>query len=192
VLQTDKFIIRQLTYFAFLGRLNSATEASFFMEKKEKREQEIKPIAIGADDAAVGLKAQIVKHLERKGIPVHDYGVFSADPMLYPDIALEVAQAVADGKHERGILMCGTGIGVCITANKVPGIRAAVCHDLYSAERSRMSNDCQIMTLGSRVIAPEAAKSLVDVWLLSEFQAGRSGPKVERIKEIEKSLADAR
>lgn len=133
------------------------------MEKKEKREQEIKPIAIGADDAAVELKAQIVKHLESKGIPVRDYGVFSADPMLYPDIALEVAQAVVDGKHERGILMCGTGIGVCITANKVPGIRAAVCHDLYSAERSRMSNDCQIMTLGSRVIAPELAKS----WLIS-------------------------
>jgi ribose 5-phosphate isomerase B len=158
-------------------------------EERETKEQDMKPIAIGADDAAVELKAQIVKHLESKGIPVHDYGVFSADPMLYPDIALEVAQSVADGKHERGILMCGTGIGVCITANKVPGIRAAVCHDLYSAERSRMSNDCQIMTLGSRVIAPELAKSLVDVWLRSEFQAGRSGPKVERIKEIEKSLA---
>jgi ribose 5-phosphate isomerase B len=157
------------------------------VEKKEKTEQEMKPIAIGADDAAVELKAQIVKHLESKGIPGHDYGVFSADPMLYPDIALEVAQAVADGKHDRGILICGTGIGVCITANKVPGIRAAVCHDLDSAERSRMSNDCQIMTLGSRVIAPELAKSLVDVWLRSEFQAARSGPKVERIKEIEKS-----
>ena len=153
------------------------------------KEQDMKPVAIGADDAAVELKAEIVKHLESKGIPVHDYGVFSGDPMLYPDIALEVAQAVADGKHERGILMCGTGIGVCITANKVPGIRAAVCHDLYSAERSRMSNDCQIMTLGARVVAPELAKSLVDVWLRSEFQAGRSGPKVERIKEIEKSLA---
>src|SRR6201987_6377195 len=158
-------------------------------EERETKEQEMKPIAIGADDAAVELKAQIVKHLESKGIPVHDYGVFSADPMLYPDIALEVAQAVADGKHERGILMCGTGIGFCITANKVRGIRAAVCHDLYSAERSRMRNDCQIMSLGARVVAPELAKSLVDVWWRSEFQAGRSGPKVERIKEIEKSLA---
>jgi ribose 5-phosphate isomerase B len=161
-------------------------------KRKVSKEQDMKPIAIGADDAAVELKAEIVKHLESKGIPVHDYGVFSGDPTLYPDIALEVAQAVADGKHERGILMCGTGIGVCITANKVPGIRAAVCHDLYSAERSRMSNDCQIMTLGARVVAPELAKSLVDVWLRSEFQAGRSGPKVERIKEIEKSLAGVR
>src|ERR1700683_3995607 len=158
-------------------------------KKRETKEQAMKPIAIGADDAAVKLKAEIVQHLASKGIPVHDYGVFSDDPMLYPEIALEVAQAVADGKHERGILMCGTGIGVCITANKVPGIRAAVCHDLYSAERSRMSNDCQIMALGSRVIGAELAKSLVDVWLRSEFQAGRSGAKVERIKEIEKSLA---
>jgi ribose 5-phosphate isomerase B len=163
------------------------------MGKEERtKEQDMKPIAIGADDAAVELKAQIVEHLESKGILVHDYGVFSDDPMLYPDIAVEVAQAVADGKHERGILMCGTGIGVCITANKVPGIRAAVCHDPYSAERSRMSNDCQIMTLGSRVIGAELAKSLVDVWLRSEFQAERSGPKVERIKEIEKSLAVVR
>jgi ribose 5-phosphate isomerase B len=137
----------------------------------------MKAIAIGADDAAVELKAQIVQHLESKGILVKDYGVFTSDPMLYPDIALEVAQAVADGKHERGILMCGTGIGVCITANKVPGIRAAVCHDIYSAERSRMSNDCQIMTLGSRVIGPELAKSLVDVWYARNFKPAALGRK---------------
>jgi ribose 5-phosphate isomerase B len=161
-------------------------------EEREAKIQVVQPIAVGADDAAVELKAEIVKHLECKGITVRDYGVFSDDPMLYPDIALEVAQAVADGKHERAILMCGTGIGVCITANKVPGIRAAVCHDIYSAERSRMSNDCQIMTLGSRVIGAELAKLLVDVWLRSEFQAGRSGPKVDRIKEIEKSLTSVR
>jgi ribose 5-phosphate isomerase B len=175
------------------ARLKRAILIQTKRKKREKRkEDDMKAIAIGADDAAVELKAQIVQHLESKGITVKDYGVFTSDPMLYPDIALEVAQAVADGKHERGILMCGTGIGVCITANKVPGIRAAVCHDIYSAERSRMSNDCQIMTLGSRVIGSELAKSLVDVWLRSEFQAGRSGPKVERIKEIEKSLASVR
>ena len=174
------------------ARLKRAILIQFKKKERETKEDDMKAIAIGADDAAVELKAQIVQHLESKGIPVKDYGVFTSDPMLYPDIALEVAQAVADGKHERGILMCGTGIGVCITANKVPGIRAAVCHDIYSAERSRMSNDCQIMTLGSRVIGPELAKSLVDVWLRSEFQAGRSGPKVERIKEIEKSFASVR
>src|SRR5258707_8800096 len=174
------------------ARLKRAILIQFKKKERETKEDEVKAIAIGSDDAAGELKAQIVQHLESKGMPVKDYGVFTSDPMLYPDIALEVAQAVADGKHERGILMCGTGIGVCITANKVPGIRAAVCHDIYSAERSRMSNDCQIMTLGSRVIGPELAKSLVDVWLRSEFQAGRSGPKVERIKEIEKSFASVR
>jgi ribose 5-phosphate isomerase B len=100
-------------------------------------------------------------------------------------VALLVAEAITAGKHDRGILMCGTGIGVAITANKVPGIRAAVCHDAYSTERCRKSNDCQIMALGGRVIAAESAKMLVDIWLASEFQGGRSTPKVARIKEIE-------
>ena len=145
-----------------------------------------KPIAVGADDAAFELKAKIVDYLKSKGIPVEDYGVNQPDPsVLYPDVALTVAQAVAAGKHDRGILMCGTGIGVAITANKVPGIRAAVCHDPYSTERSRKSNDCQIMTLGGRVIGEELAKSLVDIWLASDYQGGRSAPKVDRMKEID-------
>ena len=146
-----------------------------------------KSIAVGADDAAFELKAKIVEHLKSKGIPVEDYGVDKPDPsILYPDVALTVAKAVAAGKHDRGILMCGTGIGVAITANKVPGIRAAVCHDSYSAERSRKSNDCQIMTMGARVVGEELAKHLVDIWLASEYQGGRSAPKVERMKEIDK------
>jgi ribose 5-phosphate isomerase B len=152
----------------------------------------VKAIAVGADDAAVHLKGVIVQHLKGRGIPVHDYGIFDDETVLYPDIALAVAQAVAEGKHDKGILLCGTGIGVSITANKVPGIRAAVCHDVYSTERSRMSNDCQIMALGSRVVGEELAKTLVDVWLKSEFRAGRSTPKVERIKEIEKSFGTAK
>jgi ribose 5-phosphate isomerase B len=148
-----------------------------------------KPIAIGADDAAFELKAKIVEHLKSRGIEVEDYGVDNPDPaILYPDVALTVAQAVAAGKHDRGILMCGTGIGVAITANKVPGIRAAVCHDSYSAERSRKSNDCQIMAMGGRVVGEELAKSLVDVWLASDYQGGRSAPKVERMKEIDKQF----
>jgi ribose 5-phosphate isomerase B len=151
-----------------------------------------KPIAIGADDAAFELKNKIVDYLKTKGIPVEDYGVQTADPsVLYPDIALTVAQAVAAGTHDRGILMCGTGIGVAITANKVPGIRAAVCHDSYSAERSRKSNDCNVMTIGARVVGEELAKNLVDIWLASEFQGGRSAPKVERMKEIEKQFQHA-
>jgi ribose 5-phosphate isomerase B len=145
-----------------------------------------KPIAVGADDAAFELKAKIVDYLKSKGIAVADYGVMNPDPsVLYPDVALTVAQAIASGRHDRGILMCGTGIGVAITANKVPGIRAAVCHDPYSTERSRKSNDCQIMTMGGRVIGEELAKSLVDIWLASEYQGGRSAPKVQRMIEID-------
>ena len=148
-----------------------------------------KPIAVGADDAAFALKAKIVDYLKSKGIPVEDYGVNKPDPsVLYPDVALTVAQAIAAGKHDRGILMCGTGIGVAITANKVPGIRAAVCHDPYSTERSRKSNDCQIMTLGSRVVGEELAKSLVDTWLASDYQGGKSAPKVERMKKIDQQF----
>jgi ribose 5-phosphate isomerase B len=148
-----------------------------------------KPIAVGADDAAFALKAKIVDYLKSKGIPVEDYGVDKPDPsVLYPDVALTVAQAIAAGRHDRGILMCGTGIGVAITANKVPGIRAAVCHDPYSTERSRKSNDCQIMTLGSRVVGEELAKSLVDTWLASDYQGGKSAPKVERMKEIDQQF----
>ena len=148
-----------------------------------------KPIAVGADDAAFELKAKIVDYLKSKGIPVEDYGVNKPDPsVLYPDVALTVAQAIAAGKHDRGILMCGTGIGVAITANKVPGIRAAVCHDPYSTERSRKSNDCQIMTLGSRVVGEELAKSLVDTWLASDYQGGKSAPKVERMKKIDQQF----
>lgn len=95
---------------------------------------------------------------------------------------------MAEGKHERGILICETGIGMAITANKVSGIRATVCHDPYSTDRSRKSNDCQIIPLGSRVVGEELAKMLVDIWLGADFQGGRSTSKVERIKEIEQDF----
>jgi ribose 5-phosphate isomerase B len=142
-------------------------------------------IAIGSDEAGFGLKEKINDYLNEKGVEVTDYGVYDTKPVLYPDIAFKVAQAIADGKHERGILICGTGIGMAITANKVPGIRAAVCHDVYSAERARKSNNAQIMTLGARVIGTELAKLLVDTWLKSEFQGGGSIAKVAKISEYE-------
>ena len=145
-------------------------------------------IAIGADEAAFQLKETIKTFLTGLCVEVEDYGVYNTDPELYPDIAFQVACAVAAGKHTRGILICGTGIGMAITANKVPGIRAAVCHDPYSAERSRKSNNCQIMTMGSRVIGEELAKNLVKTWLESEFQGGGSARKVQRIEEIEQGF----
>lgn len=146
-------------------------------------------IALGCDEAGFELKEKIKKHLEGMNIEVEDYGVYNTEPVLYPDIAVKVAKAIVEGKHDRGILVCGTGIGMAITANKVPGIRAAVCHDPYSAERARKSNDAQIIAFGARIIGEELAKLLVSTWLSSEFQGGGSAKKVEKITEYEKEFS---
>ncbi len=143
-------------------------------------------IAIGCDEAAYRLKAELMKHLDDIGVEYDDYGAGQGETVLYPDIAIRVAQAVAKGTYQRGILVCGTGIGMAITANKVPGIRAAVCHDPFSAERARKSNDAQILCMGERVIGVELAKYLVDLWLKCEFAGGASAEKVSRIAEVEK------
>lgn len=145
-------------------------------------------IAIGCDEAGFDLKQDVIKHLEQKGIEVKDYGCYSKDPVLYPDVAVDVSLAVKNDGFDRGILICGTGIGMAITANKVPGIRAACCHDIFSAQRARRSNDAQIMTLGARVIASHLALALVDVWLDCEFDGGGSTPKVERIAYYEQKF----
>jgi len=145
-------------------------------------------IAIGCDEAALEMKEVLKKFIEELGHQVEDYGIYDLKPVLYPDIAVRVAKSVADGAHDRGIILCGTGIGMAITANKVPGIRAAVVHDPFSAERARKSNNAQIMTMGSRVIGIELAKSLVSTWLDSEFFGGGSLPKVNRIMEYEKQF----
>lgn len=144
-------------------------------------------IAIGCDEAAYSLKVIIMEHLKEKGIEADDFGAAKGEVILYPDVAYKVADQVAAGKYERAILLCGTGIGMSICANKVPGVRAAVCHDPFSAERSRKSNDAQIMCLGERVVGPELAKYLVDIWLGCDFAGGGSAPKVERIKELEQA-----
>ncbi|MEM6049112.1 ribose 5-phosphate isomerase B [Erwinia sp. P7711] len=146
-------------------------------------------IAIGADDAALELKNLIKQHLQQRQIDVSDYSNDAInDKPLYPDIAWTLANAIKEGKHERGILICGTGIGMAIVANKVPGIRAAQCHDTYSAERARKSNNAQIMTLGARVVGPELARSIVNSWLESEFEGGGSLAKVDKISHYEQSV----
>ncbi|MBP2167810.1 ribose 5-phosphate isomerase B [Erwinia toletana] len=146
-------------------------------------------IAIGADDAALELKNLIKQFLQEKNIAVSDYSndAQAAKP-LYPDIAWTLANAIREGKHQRGILICGTGIGMAIVANKVPGIRAAQCHDTYSAERARKSNNAQVITLGARVIGPELARSIVNSWLNSEFEGGGSSEKVDKISYYEQSV----
>ncbi|KFK96887.1 MULTISPECIES: ribose 5-phosphate isomerase B [unclassified Serratia (in: enterobacteria)] len=146
-------------------------------------------IAIGADDAAIELKNVIAAYLQQHNIAVTDYAQENNElATSYPDIAFAVAQAIKEGKHQRGILLCGTGIGMSIMANKVPGIRAAQCHDTYSAQRARKSNDAQIITLGARVIGAELAKSIVEAWLASEFEGGGSAPKVAKIGYYEQVI----
>lgn len=139
------------------------------------------PIAIGCDPNAKDFKEIIKAHLDDSGYEFEDYG---ADDPIYANVAVVVAEAVAAGRHDRGILLCGTGIGMSVTANKVPGAYAALCSDPYSAERSILSNNCNIMTMGSQVIGPEVAKKLVTIWLEAEYvPGGRSEPKIQRIYE---------
>jgi len=140
-------------------------------------------IALGCDEAAFELKEAVKKLLLEEHHEVEDFGTFDARPVLYPDVAFEVAEAVAAGRFPRAILMCGTGIGMAICANKVPGVRAAQAHDTYSAERARKSNDAQVLTMGARVVGPELAKSIVRAWLRSEYEGGNSAAKVDKIRE---------
>jgi ribose 5-phosphate isomerase B len=162
------------------------TDAREELRRTSPGGREMKKIGIGADDAAFELKETLVEHLKEKGYEVEDYGVHSKDPVDYPDIAVEVAEAVARDEHDRAILVCGTGIGMCITANKVPGVRAAQCHDVFSAERARKSNNAQVLTMGQRVIGPELAKTIVDAWLKSEFGGGSSARKVAKMEEVDR------
>lgn len=148
-------------------------------------------IAIGCDEAACSLKDTIKAHLVAQGHEVADFGTHNDKPVLYPDVAFEVAQRVAAGDYPRALLLCGTGIGMAICANKVPGIRAAQCHDTYSAERASRSNDAQIITIGARVVGPELAKAIVDSFLKATFDGGRSQPKVDLINAFETNRSAA-
>ena len=149
-------------------------------------------VALGCDEAAYQLKEIIKQHLHDQGIATEDFGVQAGETALYPDVAFAVAEQVVAGTFERAILMCGTGIGVAISANKVPGIRAAQAHDTYSAQRARKSNNAQIITLGARVVGPELAKSVVDAFLQSEFEGGSSTAKVNKINAYDEQHRQAR
>lgn len=149
----------------------------------------LKTIAIGADDAATTLKAIIINHIRSKGLEVIDYSESKTrNENDYPDIAYDLANAIKSGLHDRGILLCGTGIGMSIVANKVNGIRCAQCHDTYSAQRARKSNNAQVISLGARVIGSELAKEIINEWLSSEFEGGGSAPKVEKITIYEQKI----
>lgn len=142
-------------------------------------------IALGSDHGGFNLKEEIKKWLQEKGYSYEDYGTFSTDSCDYPDLAVAVARAVASGECTQGILVCGTGIGVSIVANKVPGIRAALCHDTFSAKASREHNDANILTLGERVIGKGLALEIVEAWLGASFSGGRHQRRVDKIMALE-------
>ena len=143
------------------------------------------PIVIASDHYGLLLKNPIRDYLIEKRYKVIDMGVNSDEPVLYPEIAIKLSKEVLEHNYSRGILVCGTGVGMAMVANKVPGVRAAVIHDAYSAERARASNDAQVAALGSQVIGLSTAKMMIDIWLDSEFGGGRSLPKVAMIKELD-------
>jgi ribose 5-phosphate isomerase B len=153
-------------------------------------------IVIGSDDAGIDLRLAIAEHVRAIGYEVEDIGVDSPEAAAaaevdYPDVAERLARGIAAGRWERGILVCGTGIGMAIAANKIPGVRAAQAHDVYSAERARKSNDAQVVTLGARVVGVELAKSVVTAFLASEFAGGGSVRKVEKLKALDARLGAA-
>jgi ribose 5-phosphate isomerase B len=143
-------------------------------------------ILIGSDHLGHFLKEDLKSFLRETGHEPIDVGCSDAQNSVdYPDIALDLASKIADGEAERGVLICGTGIGMAIAANKVRGVRAAVCHDPYSAERSRASNNAQIIAFGALVVGAPVARKLLAIWLEAEFQGGRSQRKVEKINQID-------
>lgn len=142
-------------------------------------------IAVGADGNGAALKDAIRDHLAAAGHEVVDHGVRPDDDQDYPDVAVPVARAVARGDVERAVLVCGTGLGMAIVANKVPGVRAAPVTDPYSAERAMKSNDARVLCLGAKVVGVDVALMLVDHWLVSEFAGGGSARKVAKIAALD-------
>ena len=146
-------------------------------------------IAIGADHGGFALKARLIPLLQANGCEVADLGTHSLEPCDYPLIGEKVGAAVAEGRFDRGILLCKSGIGVAIAANKVPGIRAAVCHDLFDARRSREHNDANILVLGAEKLRMKQAKRIVTTWLATPFEAdGRHERRVRQITAIERKM----
>lgn len=142
-------------------------------------------VAIAADHGGFKLKEEIKVLLDSLQIAYEDFGCECEQSVDYPDYALPVAQKVAEGEFDRGILVCGTGIGMSIAANKVPGIRCALVHDTFSAKATREHNDSNVLAMGERVIGPGLALDIVKIWLGTDFQGGRHERRVEKVKEIE-------
>lgn len=143
-------------------------------------------IAIGCDHAGPALKAEITAHLDEKGVEYADLGIQEGEKADYPDKAREVCERVAAGEFDRAVLICGTGIGMSISANKIKGIRAACCSDYFSAKYTRAHNDANVLCIGARVVGAGLAVELVDVFLDTRFEGGRHQRRVDKISELEK------
>ncbi len=150
--------------------------------KSSSREMKI---ALGSDHAGFELKEDLRAYLAELKIEALDLGTYSEDPADYPDVAVKVAKKVARGEVERGLLICGTGIGMSIVANRFAGVRAALCHDLFTARVSREHNNANILALGGRLIGKGLAREILKVWLESEFQGGRHERRVNKIAALE-------
>jgi ribose 5-phosphate isomerase B len=146
-------------------------------------------VAVGADHGGFHLKASILEYLTKSGHTVQDLGTFSSDPTDYPDHARSVANAVIDGSSDRGIVLCGSGVGACVAANKFPGIRAATCHDTFSAHQGVEDDNMNVLCLGARVVGPELAKEIVGAFLGASFSgAERHMRRLRKVNEIEKEF----
>lgn len=142
-------------------------------------------IALGADHAGFPLKEHLGRFLGERGYEVEDLGTFSGDSVDYPDFAAAVGRAVAHGDAERGVLICGTGIGVAIAANKLDGVRAATCNDLFTARLARSHNDANVLTLGARVVGSGLAEEIVRTFLATAWDDGRHRRRLDKIRELE-------
>jgi ribose 5-phosphate isomerase B len=144
-------------------------------------------VAIASDHGGMNIREEIKALMNELGIEFEDFGCECETSVDYPDYALPVAKKVAEGEFDRGILICGTGIGMSIAANKVKGIRCALVHDTFSARATREHNDTNILAMGERVIGPGLARDIVKIWLSTDFEGGRHATRVDKITEIEKN-----
>lgn len=142
-------------------------------------------LVIASDHGGLALKRELMEHLRQKGVDFEDIGTYTPESCNYPDYAVKAARGVADGTYEKGILICGTGIGMSLAANKVAGIRCALCSDCFSAEMCRAHNDANMLALGGRVLGPELAKRIVDIFLETPFLGGRHAERIAMVMELD-------
>jgi ribose 5-phosphate isomerase B len=149
-------------------------------------------IAVGTDHRGYALRARVVELIQRLGHEVEDLGAFSEEAVDYPDIAARVSRKVSRGEVDRGILICGTGLGMCIAANKFPGVRAAPCHDDLTAEMSRRHNDSNVLCLSADLLGERLIDRMIELWLSAPFEGGRHARRVEKIAALEREAAEGK